>query len=215
MSKGFSGSKGGISYNVGGTKIFNYADAMQYYGLSGDGVDRYKLVYEQVGVYLNELNPNDYKNSNPRDVAYENIMNLNILRSLQDLDSGVTEVKDYDKINANVMASGNWSINFNTGSDKILPNSYETLNKLYSLIIQAEDTKVSIQGHTDNTGDYELNKRLSEARANAVLDYLVSKGMPYKRAQEIVGRGSDDPIADNNTSSGRDKNRRVQVILLN
>lgn len=58
MFKGQQGTKGGLTYNMGGSKVFNYADAMQYYGLS-DGVNRYKSVYNQVSGYLKELNPLD------------------------------------------------------------------------------------------------------------------------------------------------------------
>jgi outer membrane protein OmpA-like peptidoglycan-associated protein len=71
------------------------------------------------------------------------------------------------------------------------------------------DVKMSIAGHTDNTGKPEKNQSLSVARAESVKKYLVSKGVNESRLT-ATGFGQDQPIADNTTASGKAKNRRVE-----
>ena len=70
---------------------------------------------------------------------------------------------------------------------------------------------VDIEGHTDNVGSKEGNIQMSQMRAESVLNYFVSRGIPKGRFT-VVGLGSIEPIADNKTSDGRAKNRRVEII---
>ena len=70
-----------------------------------------------------------------------------------------------------------------------------------------------IHGHTDNVGDPEGNKRLAAKRADAVKKYLIEQGVKESRLK-ILAQGSDKPIAENDTEEGREKNRRVEVLLL-
>ena len=69
-----------------------------------------------------------------------------------------------------------------------------------------------MEGHTDNTGSDETNRTLSLARANSVRDYLVTQGVEAERIS-VVGLGPDQPVASNDTSQGRARNRRVEIIL--
>jgi OmpA-OmpF porin, OOP family len=73
--------------------------------------------------------------------------------------------------------------------------------------------RIRISGHTDNKGKAAKNQKLSEDRANAVKDYLVSKGIESSRV-ETRGVGPDEPIADNKTNAGRTQNRRIEFELL-
>jgi hypothetical protein len=66
--------------------------------------------------------------------------------------------------------------------------------------------------HTNSTGSAELNQTLSEKRANAVMDYLVSQGLEAD-ALSAKGYGTSNPMADNSTSQGRQKNRRVEIVI--
>jgi outer membrane protein OmpA-like peptidoglycan-associated protein len=72
---------------------------------------------------------------------------------------------------------------------------------------------VLVEGHTDSTGKYESNIKLSERRAEAVRTYLVKKGVQPDRL-EAKGFGPDRPVADNKTAAGREANRRVEFVLV-
>ena len=102
-------------------------------------------------------------------------------------------------------------IQFKTGSTKLTKSSYSSLNDVAKLMIKAPDVNLEVQGHTDNKGSEKKNKKLSETRANAVVKYLVKKGVAKNRLR-AVGYGSEKPIADNNSAEGRAENRRVELV---
>ncbi len=213
MFKGQKGTKNGIEYNMGGSRVFNYSDVMQYYGIT-DGTNRYKAVYNQVSSYLSELNPFGFNESVKRIVPYDEAVNLYFIKNINDIDAGSAYKADYTKEADEVLASGEWNINFDTGSANISGSSTSTLETIYNLLIQAEDTKLKLEGHTDDTGSTESNYDLSQRRAQSVVNFLRSKGIPQSRFQSVIGKGEDDPIETNTTSSGRAKNRRVVITLL-
>lgn len=213
MFKGQKGTKDGLDYNVGGTRVFNYADAMQYYGIT-DGNNRYKAVYEQISAYLTDLNPCGFNESNPDGVvAYDDAVNLYFLKSVTDVDAGKIQKITYTEIKTSVLANGQWNINFETGSAAI-SGSTKDLETIYNLLVQAEETKLKVVGHTDNVGNSGSNLTLSKGRANSVVTYLTGRGISHDRFQLVDGKGDSTPIADNATSSGKAKNRRVEITLL-
>ncbi|UII31273.1 OmpA family protein [Fulvivirga ulvae] len=214
MFKGMKGNKNGIEYNMGGSRVFNYADVMQYYGIT-DGTNRYKAVYNQVSSYLTELNPFGFNESVKRVVPYDEAVNLYFIKNINDIDAGSAYKADYSKTADKVMASGEWNINFDTGSDHISSSSAQTLETIYNLLIQAEDTKLKLEGHTDDTGSAESNYDLSQKRAQSVVNFLRGKGIPQSRFQSVIGKGEDEPIESNSSAAGRAKNRRVVITLLN
>lgn len=213
MFKGQQGTKNGLTYNMGGSKVFNYADAMQYYGMS-DGVNRYKSVYNQVGSYLTELNPFGFNENVGKVVPYEQAVNLFFLKNINDIESTQADKADYSNQATEVMASGEWKINFSSGSATIQNNSNRDLEKIYNLLVQAENSKLTIVGHTDNVGGDAANIPLSRNRAQAVVSYLKQKGIPENRFQLIDGKGASEPLADNSSESGKAKNRRVVITFL-
>ena len=105
-------------------------------------------------------------------------------------------------------------IHFQPNSAEIHPNSYPALDRIVDFLKANPQVRIRIHGHTD-IGDKNLqyNIRLSEARANAVKDYLVQKGIDPQRIQ-TVGHGNTKPIADNNTIEGRARNRRVEFEVI-
>ena len=111
----------------------------------------------------------------------------------------------------NINLSG--EVNFKTGKSDLLPGAKLRLDKAVDVLRNYPQTKWRIEGHTDNTGSYQLNMRLSEQRAASVADYLISKGIDPSRL-EVIGYGPDYPIGDNSTSSGRSLNRRVTIELV-
>lgn len=213
MFKGQEGEKNGVKFNMGGSKVFNYADAMQYFGMS-DGVNRYKSVYNQVSSYLSELNPFGFNENVGKVVPYEDAVNLFFLKNINDIESTSADQADYSKNSTEVMASGEWKINFNSGSAGIQSNSNSDLEKIYNLLIQAENSKVTIIGHTDNVGNPASNLTLSKTRAEAVVEYLKKKGIPASRIQMVDGKGSNEPVSDNTTEAGKAQNRRVVITFL-
>jgi len=102
----------------------------------------------------------------------------------------------------------NLSINFASGSFDIPEENRPTLD-LASEILGEDGRTLRIIGHTDSTGDADANRTLSEQRANAVLEYLVAKGVASQKLSSY-GLGQDRPVADNDTDAGRAKNRRIE-----
>ncbi|NWG32264.1 MAG: OmpA family protein [Rhodocyclaceae bacterium] len=103
-------------------------------------------------------------------------------------------------------------ISFDSGRYEIKPELRPVLDRFATTLNQNPATTVTIIGHTDNTGTDAINNPLSINRAAAVRDYLVSRGVAAHRIA-IDGRGSREPIADNNTPQGRAKNRRVEIFV--
>ncbi len=101
---------------------------------------------------------------------------------------------------------------FETGKDIIQPSSYPSLNKLATVMINNPGNHLLIEGHTDDVGDHDSNMDLSERRAKAVRNYLVTRRVSDARI-EAKGYGETKPVASNDTPDGRQKNRRVEFTL--
>jgi len=106
------------------------------------------------------------------------------------------------------------SIQFATGSAKILPASFKSLDEVVAIMKSDNTLMIDIEGHSDNVGDVEVNKKLSGDRAESVKAYFISKGITADRIQ-AAGFGSEKPVADNNTAAGRAKNRRTEMKIRN
>lgn len=103
---------------------------------------------------------------------------------------------------------------FDTGKASIQKRSNALLDNVAQvLVVHSEIPLVQVEGHTDNVGKPEKNKKLSQDRADAVLKYLVSKGVAEARLR-AVGFGPDKPAESNDTPAGRDANRRVEFNLV-
>ena len=102
------------------------------------------------------------------------------------------------------------NIFFETNKAVLKTESFPELDKLVSVLNKSQMV-IDIRGHTDNEGDEKKNQLLSEERAKAVVDYLVSKQINKNRLF-YKGFGSSKPIASNNTKEGRQKNRRVEFV---
>ena len=103
-------------------------------------------------------------------------------------------------------------VSFDTGRAAIKPNFAPILNQFATSLNQNAVTTITIIGHTDSTGSDSINNPLSVDRAESARDYLVSRGVARNRIA-TDGRGAREPIADNNTQQGRDKNRRVEIYV--
>lgn len=103
-------------------------------------------------------------------------------------------------------------VSFDTNRYDIKPNLRPILDRFATTLNENPVTTVTIIGHTDSTGTDAINNPLSVNRAAATRDYLVARGVAANRIA-IDGRGSREPIADNNTAEGRAKNRRVEAFV--
>jgi len=105
------------------------------------------------------------------------------------------------------------NIYFETDSFRILPQSEPELRKLVDFLTENPVLEVEVQGHTDNTGMAENNRKLSEKRAQSVVGFLVSRGIDQERLQ-WAGYGEENPVATNETEEGRRLNRRTTIKIL-
>lgn len=102
---------------------------------------------------------------------------------------------------------------FSSGQAMLVEGGRSSLEEVVDLLQTEPDKKIRVEGHTDSSGDVEANLLLSEQRAQAVLEALVSMGVESDRISSL-GMGEDFPIASNEDEDGRARNRRVDVILL-
>lgn len=103
-------------------------------------------------------------------------------------------------------------ISFDTGRADIKSNLRPILDQFAQGLSNQPNTEIRIIGHTDSTGSDSINNPLSVNRAASARDYLAARGVDGRRIQ-IDGRGSREPVADNNTESGRARNRRIEIYL--
>jgi OOP family OmpA-OmpF porin len=104
------------------------------------------------------------------------------------------------------------AIQFETGNSTLTTASYPVLDQIVDVLKRYTNYQVSIEGHTDSIGSRDKNQKLSEDRAKACRDYIISKGIDSDRVS-YKGYGESQPIANNKYKSGRDQNRRVEFIL--
>ncbi|MDP9055030.1 MAG: OmpA family protein, partial [Acidobacteriota bacterium] len=92
------------------------------------------------------------------------------------------------------------------------PGAKEKLAKVSGILLAYPTLHMNVEGHTDSVGTDEYNLKLSQRRADAVRDYLTSNGIHAANVQAI-GLGKDGPVASNDTASGRQQNRRVEMVV--
>ena len=103
---------------------------------------------------------------------------------------------------------------FDFNSANLKEESYDELERLKQFVLSSTGTMVEIAGHTDNVGSNAYNRQLSQARAQAIVDYLVAQGVTVEQLQ-AKGYGEEDPIASNDDEKdGRELNRRVEMRVL-
>ena len=105
------------------------------------------------------------------------------------------------------------NLNFKTAKYNIEEKYFQELDNLKSLLVNENEIRIEIAGHTDNNGSELANQLLSENRAKSVKSYLVKNGIDKLRIN-CVGYGEKQPIANNNSKQGREKNRRIEIRIL-
>lgn len=155
----------------------------------------------------------DFGRSNRLRFEFESIESSNpaLLRNIRVAAGGREMLYDRLVRDGRVVTGG---ILFETGSAQLLPESTPTLNDLVQALGRDPSMRVRVEGHTDDVGQPELNQRLSEDRARAVVEYLTTQGGIAASRLEAVGMGQTRPAADNTSPEGRQTNRRVEVAVI-
>jgi outer membrane protein OmpA-like peptidoglycan-associated protein len=133
-----------------------------------------------------------------------------IQKNIDDIEANTkrfSELGDYD-------LKGQGTINFKSGSAKIAPADQARLAELAQKAKDQTGYIIQVQGYADSTGNAAMNTALSQARAQAVIDYLVQHGVPIRHITAPGAYGETDPAASNETASGRAENRRVDIKVL-
>jgi outer membrane protein OmpA-like peptidoglycan-associated protein len=129
-------------------------------------------------------------------------------KELEEEMEGVT----VQRVEEGIAVSFDSGILFDFDSSTLRQEGYDNLRKLVRIINRDNDTTLMIVGHTDSRGDANYNLRLSERRAQSASTFMVSQGLASSRI-EIVGRGEYEPLSENETDAGRQKNRRVEIAI--
>ena len=131
-----------------------------------------------------------------------------------DLNKAISDgIKNSTKeININLEKYAKQQSLFEINSDTLTESSYKGLDAVAKVLKETPNITLKIEGHTDNIGEAEYNKQLSEKRAKSVANYLISKGVDSNRIT-TEGFGFEKPIASNKTKEGRAKNRRTELIF--
>jgi OOP family OmpA-OmpF porin len=207
----------GLTGGGGGETLFGYDGTLanRYRGkagqlrIMGDG--------EYVKVYLDERRFVNIPNAK---FAHTNALNLWLdargdenpvfIGKIRIAESGKSI---YDEIAAKgrVATQG---ILFDSGSDRVKPESGPTLKEIGAMLKEHPDLKLAVEGHTDNVGDAAANLKLSEARASAVTAALVKEQGIDPARLSAKGLGSTRPVAPNATAEGRQTNRRVELVKI-
>ncbi len=133
------------------------------------------------------------------------------IQELEEVTAGtgvdVTQTPEGDGILVNLP-----EVTFAVDSTTISPQMQTVLNDVAQSMIQYPNSLIDVMGHTDSTGAEAYNQGLSQRRAEAVANYLVSRGVSRARI-ETMGYGEEYPVADNSTPEGRAQNRRVEIRI--
>lgn len=123
--------------------------------------------------------------------------------------SGVSVERNGDTLSLSM--PGN--ITFDSGKANIKPAFNPVLNDIAAVMVKYPETKIEVQGHTDNVGDNAANLTLSQLRAQSVSSALMQRGVASDRMR-AVGYGESMPAVSNDTPAGREANRRVEIIII-
>jgi outer membrane protein OmpA-like peptidoglycan-associated protein len=211
-TKYYNGLQNGNAH-LGGSMVYNLKDVANEFGLQGTS-DIYKEVYNTFKDIHGRLYGKELAGVADYGKAVDKSFMAAVVANHPELLEGKALATQYAANITTKVASKNVQINFETGSAKISPSSFATLDDIYTNAVSAEGLKVGVYGYTDNVGSPDKNQTLSEARAESVKQYLLSKGLSANRI-ESKGYGQQQPVADNSTADGRAKNRRVEIALGN
>jgi outer membrane protein OmpA-like peptidoglycan-associated protein len=205
-------SQGNVLRTVSRNKDGNFsfddlpADELVIFKLEGEDTDSIK----EVKVIVGGIAKKAIRDS--KDRFFRFIVLKTDTNKLNPMDNADVAIK-LNQEEAEVLKKAFDNLEFATAKDVIKQESLSSLDELAGLMAKKPNWRLKISGHTDNQGKAVTNMKLSEKRAKAVMNYLVSKGIAADRFK-VEWFGSKKPIADNKTEAGRQKNRRVEMLII-
>jgi outer membrane protein OmpA-like peptidoglycan-associated protein len=182
---------GKVEFYVNGKKVYeNDATTTSGGAISFYAARNQKALMSAITVYEKDIPPT------PEEVAQEKA-----------LDEAVSEEEE------SVIVNAVSNLEFASGKSTISDKSIPALNQMAEMMVRNTKFRVILKGHTDDVGDPAANQKLSQDRVNSVIAYLVGKGINKDRLVGL-GYGDKQPIADNETAEGRQKNRRVEFEIV-
>ncbi len=211
----------GEKVEVGGNKVMNLADNMEFFGLTEGGSDIYQTVYNTYANIIAKNYPTDMPGG---PIAYSKIVDKSLLQEAYDksMNSGqqfITKaaVADFSKENVagSVLGKANYPINFETGSDQFSSDAYPILDGILNNAMNSSNTRLEINGYTDDVGDNASNQTLSERRAAAVEAYFKKKAPALFKGYRVKsqGFGESNPTVPGVSEAARRANRRVEIVV--
>ncbi|MBX7219238.1 MAG: OmpA family protein [Blastocatellia bacterium] len=206
---------------LGGSRVNNIAEVRHLFGLdSNTSIERsiYGITYLDHAKRLQKVMPLRLENYTP--VA--ETVDLSFIENITDekASTQVYQPQFQSGGNQGTVVQANYQINFDSGSANIKPSEEAVLREIYNLLVRATDTKIIIEGHTDNTGDDGTNLKLSKDRANSVWQWLKAQDTSKVNVNDarlvgVEGYGSYRPLPGNQNRDDKEKaaNRRVVIIL--
>lgn len=203
-----------VSGMLSGLKLTAFADNALFFGLTGPKPQFDSLfngafvIWRKKGVVTKVVDAQDWK-----DARF--VSALAPLYKEQKVEESFA-FKDKPKLTDRAIVNKSLSIHFTTGSDEIMPGSYFTLDTLGETMLAFGNTYLQVEGNTDSRGSENVNKTLSQKRADSVRAYLVKNFAIEEKRFVTVGKGSSNPVAPNETEDGRALNRRTDIkVVLN
>ena len=207
----------GVTVDLGGSSANNLADSLVAFGLVPGSADLVSATYTVFGnlvsAQYHELLPSVDPASEVIDKSY---LQDTTKRSAPTPAAIAKAKPTYAKKTArNLVGHRSWDIHFNPGKASFTPDAQKLLTQLTGDLLVASGTVVEIHGYTDSQGSHATSLPLSQARAAAVKHYMEMKApvnFPGGRIK-VFAHGEANPVASNATAEGRQKNRRVEIVL--
>jgi OOP family OmpA-OmpF porin len=206
--------KQGLAVELGGSSVNNLADNAELFGIAPKSTNAFLATYTVFGNVVKSQYPDLFSSFAPAteitDLSYIKELYAKGTKTQAD---GVSFAGDAKM--KQIVSKKAWDIQFQTSSAGFGTAANKDLEQLLADLVVASGTMVEIHGHTDAVGNPESNMHLSEERAFAVKRWLETHAptsFPEGRVK-VIAHGQTEPIAPNNTSEGRAKNRRVVIVL--
>lgn len=206
--------------SLGGSRVNDIADNQHLFGLDTNAAlinSVFGITYTDHAKRLQQILPERL----PSYATVDQVVDLSFIKKMSDEVGQVTQEPLSTSDNAGKVVEANFNITFDAGSANIKPSEIAKLNEIRSLLIRASNTKVIVEGHTDNAGSDATNIPLSKARAESVWTWLKASdtsgiNINDKRLIGIEGYGAFRPLQgsrDKQTEAEKAANRRVTIIL--